>query len=121
MTPVLTLQDFEQTSRTELGKLLSIADEAGEADVQQVRFAAQARAIEDLARTTFRCAAMMARKCDTLEGTAEIWRSMVEYCDGILANLSRLAAEHPARDSKHLHDFALDCRSAAARRMDLHL
>ena len=63
----------------------------------------------------------MARKAETLEETAGVWKTMVAFCDSILLSLRDLASRHPQLESKHLYDFTLDTRNTAARRMELHL
>ena len=121
MNATLSLQDFEETNRIEFGKLLQIAESPDESDENHRRFSAQATSMEGLLRTVYQSAAIMARKAESVEATAEIWKAMVGFCDSILASLRGLAEKHPRYATKHLYDFALDTRNAAARRMELHL
>jgi hypothetical protein len=121
MNVTLSLHDFEETNRIEFGKLFQIAESADESDETHRRFSAQANAMEGLLRTVYQSAAIMARKAESLEDTAEIWTIMVTFCDSTLASLRTLAEKRPRYTTKHLYDFALDTRNAAARRMELHL
>ena len=121
MNATLSLHDFEETNRIEFGKLLRIAESPDESDENHRRFSAQATSMEGLLRTIYQSAAIMARKAESLEDTAEIWKAMVAFCDSTLASLRGLAEKHPRYATKHLYDFALDTRNAAARRMELHL
>lgn len=115
-TPCISLSDFEMTNRLELNKLREIArsdDECG-------RFADQAQAVERLLRMEFQCAAIMARKTESCEETVSIWKQMVGFCDAVLNELRELTAIHPQCGDLSVCDYALDCRNAAAQRMELH-
>ena len=121
MNATLSLHDFEETNRIELGKLIRIAESPGESDESHRRFSEQAASIEGLLRTIYQSTAIMARKAESLDDTADIWKTMVVYCDAFIVTLRDLAERHPHYATKHLYDFALDTRNAAARRMELHL
>ena len=121
MIPTLSLHDYDETNRIEIAKLIKIAESNDVSDASHRRFSQQSTAIEFLLRTVYQSAAIMARKTASLDDTAEIWKSMVAFCDFTLASLRDLAERHPHYAAKHLYDFALDTRNAAARKMELHL
>ena len=121
MNQSVSLEDFEETNKLEVGKLIQLADSGDDSEESRRRFTAQAASIKGLCRTTYQCSAIMARKAETLEETAGVWKKMVAFCDSIILSLRDLANRHPNCGSKHLYDFALDTRNAAARRMELHL
>ena len=121
MTATISLSDFQDANLNEVAKLRSIAESFDESTDSSTRFAAQVRSIEGLVRNAYQCSAIMARKTENLEDTVEIWRQMAGFCDSILEQLKSLASQHPHRATQELYDLTLDCRNAAARRMELHL
>ena len=121
MNATISLSDLQEANASEVAKLRSIAESFDESGDSSRRFAAHVKAIEGLVRNAYQCSAIMARKSEGMEDTAEIWRRMAEFCDQTLAQLKSLTAQHPRCATEELYDLILDCRNAAARRMELHL
>jgi len=121
MNATISISDFQDANASEVAKLRSIAESFDESGDSSARFAAHVRVIEGLVRNAYQCSAMMARKTESMEDTVKVWRQMAEFCDTTLAQLKSLAAQHPRCATQELYDLTLDCRNAAARRMELHL
>src|SRR6266511_1539008 len=64
--------------------------------------------VEAVLKLTYKIAALTARRSDTLQGEAEVWKEMSELCDSLLAALKGLKDKFPDCGTPKLYDMALD-------------
>jgi hypothetical protein len=84
---------------------------SGEVDLEVARLESQLLQL-------YAIAAIIARREESLERTAQVWDAMVSICDAFAAKISELCQEHPA--CRASHDKILDVRNKCARLRDLH-
>ena len=70
-------------------------------------------------KSTYKLAALLAKRSATLEQEAEVWRSMVEYAKGVMNALEQLKEIYPDCGTPELHNLALDYWTAATERLSL--
>lgn len=68
MIATLSLQDYDETNRIEIGKLIKIAESNDVSDASHHRFSQQSTAIEFLLRTVYQSAAIMALDSNIFRG-----------------------------------------------------
>jgi hypothetical protein len=116
--PSLSFDEVIDAGRPPLMEMQRLATAFGNSTTQEARTAVarQILFVEATVRQTYGQAAKLARKADTLDDAAEVWRRMGAFCDSALQALSDLKKRYPACDTAVLHDLILDYRNACETR-----
>jgi len=118
MTGCLTIDDVARLSREPIEGLRRTAAELdpGDADSSRI-FAKEVARVETALKQTYKAAALMARRTDTLEEEAEVWRRMQEFAGAVVDVLKQLTEVFPNCGTPELYNLALDYRLAADKRL----
>jgi len=79
-------------------------------------FRRQVRLVESVLVQTYGLGASVARKAESLEEAAVVWRDTSALCNGVLAVLTELRHRYPDCGAPQLYDLALDYKLAADKR-----
>jgi hypothetical protein len=75
--------------------------------------------VEAVLKLAYKMAALTARRSDTLQEEAEVWKEMSELCDSLIAALKGLKDKFPDCGTPELYDVALDYKLASEKRYSL--
>lgn len=118
MTGCLTIDDVARLSREPIEELRRRAAklEPGDADSCRI-FAKEVAKVETVLKQTYKAAALMARRTETPEQEAEVWRRMEEFAGVVIDTLKQLTEVFPHCGTPELYNLALDYRLAADKRL----
>jgi hypothetical protein len=102
---------------TELRRVVQFLAEEG-APQPEAAFARELIAVEASLRQTYGLVAQMARKAESLDEVADIWRRMGAYCEAALQILTEQQKKDPGLGTESLCDLVLDYRLACDERRD---
>jgi len=120
MTGCLTIEDITRLNREPIEELQSTAEslDPQEADSCEI-FARQVVQVETVLKPIYKAAALMARRTDTAEQEASVWRDMRTYSEAVTNALTELKETYPGCGTPELHKLALDYWNAADKRLAL--
>ena len=118
MKPYLSFEEVIEAGRPPLVEMQRMANALADSSSQEARaaFARQVLFVEAAVRQTYGQAAGLARKAETFDDAAEVWRRMGAFCNSALQVLSAIKDRHPACETAELHDLVLDYRNACETR-----
>jgi hypothetical protein len=120
MTACLTMDDVAQLNQEPIEELRRIAEALDPAAPDSCEiFAKEVASVETVLRQTYKAAALMARRTDSPEQEAGIWRRMQEFANRVMDALKQLKDVYPKCGTPELYDLALDYRVAADKRLAL--
>lgn len=76
-------------------------------------------AAETVLKQTYKCAALTAKRAETLEEEAEVWRIMSEFAESLVVALGDPKDANPDCGTPELSNLALAYRQAALERLGL--
>jgi hypothetical protein len=118
MTGCLTIDDVARLNREPIEDLRRTAAGLNPGDVDSCRlFANEVARVETVLKQTYKAAALMARRADTPEQEAEVWRRMQEFAGAVIDALKQLTEVYPNCGTPELYNLALDYRLAADKRL----
>ena len=88
----------------------------GESTEACTAFTQQVRNVEAAVVHSYAIAATVARKADSLEEVAEVWKKMSLFCHSALAILAKLKGKYPRCGTAELYDRVLDYKLACDKR-----
>ena len=118
MKPSLDFVELIEAGRPPLAEMQRVANAFGDSGTEEARaaFSRQVVFVEATVRQTYGQAARLARKAETLDDAAEVWKRMDAFCDSALQMLSGLRDRYPGSGTAALYDLALDYRNACELR-----
>ena len=84
-------------------------------------FSKRVAAVEAVLKFAYKMAALAAKRSETPEQEADVWRDMNEIADSIITILNSLKGKFPDGGTPELYDLALDYKLAAEKRYSLTL
>ena len=120
MTGCLTIEDITRLNREPIEELQSTAEslDPQEADSGEI-FARQVVQVEVTLKNTYKLAALLAKRSETPEQEAEIWKDMREYSEVAMNALKELKETYPGCGTPEVYKLASDYWSAADNRLSL--
>jgi hypothetical protein len=120
MTACLSLNDFVALHKEEVERTWKAAQSLDPKVPEScATFGSRVRDLERSLVSTYRAAALLARRTERVEELAEIWKAVSVACDEVLGALKSLKDGYPGCGTPELYDLALDYKSAASKRYEL--
>ena len=117
MSGCLTIHDVTQLGRKPIEELRTTAEALDPSDEGSCEiFGRQVTALEAILKHTYKEAALMARRSESLAQEAEVWQAMSEFADAVMEALKQLKVTYPNCGTPELYDLALDYKLAAEKR-----
>ena len=118
MTGCLTIEDITGLGREPIDELKSTAEALDPQHQDSCAiFARQVVQVETVLKQTYKAAALMARRTETPEQEAEIWRDMRKYSEAVIGALKELKETYPRCGTPELYTLASGYWDAAASRL----
>jgi hypothetical protein len=120
MAACLSLNDFVASHKVEVERTWKVAHSLDPKAPESCGvFGQQVRALGRSLDSTYRAAALLARRTERVAELAEIWKAVSVACDEVLGALKSLKDDYPGCGTPELYDLALDYKSAASKRYEL--
>jgi len=118
MKSCLSFEEVLAVGEPRLAEMQHVGDifADGESAEACAAFTQQVRNVEAAVLHSYAIAATVARKADSLEEVAEVWKQMSAFCHSALAILARLKDKYPRCGTTELYDRALDYKLACDKR-----
>lgn len=118
MKPCLSFDELIEAGRPPLAEMERVGNAFGDPRTEAacIALSRQVLFVEATVRQTYGYAAKLARRADTLEEAAEVWRRMGAFCDATIQMLSGLKDRYPNCGTGELYDLVLDYRNACDAR-----
>jgi len=118
MSACISFEDLIQINQPQVAELERIGGSFPDDRTPEAceAFSRQVKQVQGVLRNTYGVAASMARKADSLEDVAELWRQMSKLCNQTIQSLTVLTEKYPSCGTPALYDLALDFKLASEKR-----
>jgi hypothetical protein len=118
MKPCLSFEELIETGRPPLTEMQRVGNAFDDPTTEAacLAFSRQVLFVKATVRQTYGHAARLARKADTHDEAAEVWRKMGAFCGSALQVLASLKDRFPDCGAGELYDLVLDYRTACETR-----
>lgn len=118
MKSCLSFEEVLAVGEPRLAEMQQVGDTFadGESAEACAAFTQQVRNLEAAVLHSYAIAATVARKADSLEEVAEVWKKMSLFCHSALEILAKLKGKYPHCGTAELYDRVLDYKLACDKR-----
>jgi hypothetical protein len=122
MNAAMDLNDLTRLNQAPLDQMAQLGAKLEPGDGEgHAAFSRQVAAVQGVLKQTYQAAALLARRAADCEEAAQIWKTMSDYANHVMAMLSVLKDRYPQAGTTELHDLALDYKAAAEKRYQANL